>query len=180
MLNVHTRVGTPDFAELQNKPQSCAIAFCEQAPTGCLSDVILRLKLVAVVAPKLLTDIELQRLDLHGETILCSHPLLNQSSLPTAWHDWLLSANLKTGAVSFGAEFALMSLVHQAALVGMGIALLPHYLIKDNLARGELVQLLPNRYEPRSSYQLIYTEENLKNPFFSAFQQWLFSQAAER
>ncbi|MFD2815679.1 LysR substrate-binding domain-containing protein [Paracoccus aerius] len=61
-----------------------------------------------------------------------------------------------------------MTVVHQAALAGAGCALLPDWLIKDDLAQGRLVQwgVVPNR---RVEAWVLHTSRRLTSPKVRAF-----------
>lgn len=60
-------------------------------------------------------------------------------------------------------------LLADAAMRGLGIALLPRTLVDDALARGTLVQVLPGVLEDESRIAIVYPERELVPPQVRAF-----------
>jgi DNA-binding transcriptional LysR family regulator len=60
-------------------------------------------------------------------------------------------------------------MLRQAALRGVGIALLPEMLIRDAIAAGELVQVLAGQLETETQLALVYAERELMPPQVRAF-----------
>ena len=68
-------------------------------------------------------------------------------------------------------------MLSEAAIQGLGIALIPRFLVEDELDRGSLVQVARHKYLSDRSYYLIYPEQKSGNPALSAFRTWLIVQA---
>jgi LysR family glycine cleavage system transcriptional activator len=66
----------------------------------------------------------------------------------------------------------------QAAVGGLGVAILPEVLVQQEIAAGELIQ--PFAYPVRSAhaYHLVYPEEKRELPTLKAFRDWLLEQMA--
>jgi DNA-binding transcriptional LysR family regulator len=60
-------------------------------------------------------------------------------------------------------------LLHEAALRGLGIALLPRLIIEPHLATGELVPVLPGVVEQESHIAVVYAEREFVPPQMRAF-----------
>lgn len=124
--------------------------------------------LVAVGSPKLLarrsgiTPRELSLL-----------PLLQQSTRPYAWRLWFESLGLRVNNDLAGPRFELFSMLTQAAIQGMGAALIPPFLIEDELRHGLLLELVSHRYLSDRSYYLIYPERKAESPLLHTFRTWL-------
>lgn len=56
-----------------------------------------------------------------------------------------------------------------AALAGLGIALVPHFLVEDRIAAGELVRVLPNVLRDTNVLAVVYAERELQPPHVRAF-----------
>lgn len=67
----------------------------------------------------------------------------------------------------------------QAALAGGGVALQPTYLANPHLARGELVQLLPDWRVPRMTIYALYTSRRHLAPAVRAFLDFLVARFAQ-
>lgn len=106
-------------------------------------------------------------------------PLLQISTRPDNWRDWFRSQGLDVANAMAGPRFELFSMVAEAAVHGMGIALVPRMLIEDELARGTLVQVTPHVYRSDRSYRLLYPERKAGHAPLAAFRTWLDSEAAD-
>ncbi len=110
--------------------------------------------------------------------------LLHIASRPHAWRDWF-AAQEQTFNNPPGMLFEQFSILTQAAVVGLGAALLPKFLIQNELERGELIQLLPTSSTPASTdddgpaYYLMSTEDRKNYAPLKAFRAWLIDVCAE-
>ena len=100
-------------------------------------------------------------------------PLLHLSSRPTAWKDWFaLNNNLLPQ--HHGMLFEQFSIVIQAGVAGVGMALLPTFLIQSELDRGELVIIQNIPLESGSSaYYLVTPTDKSEYAPVVAFRNWL-------
>ena len=67
----------------------------------------------------------------------------------------------------------------EAALQGMGVALIPRLLVEDELRRGALIQVARHEYLSDRNYYLIYPEHNADHAALGVFRVWLEEQARE-
>ncbi|MCA3185535.1 MAG: LysR family transcriptional regulator, partial [Cupriavidus sp.] len=65
------------------------------------------------------------------------------------------------------------TLLTQAAVSGLGIALIPRCLIEEELATGTLIVAHPARVLARKGYYLCYPEQKAHLPALLTFRQWL-------
>jgi DNA-binding transcriptional LysR family regulator len=65
----------------------------------------------------------------------------------------------------------------KAATHGLGVPLIPKFLVEDELARGLLVQAVKHEYISDRSYYLIHPERKARTPALAAFREWLTSAA---
>ncbi|MGA0612774.1 LysR substrate-binding domain-containing protein [Caldimonas sp. KR1-144] len=105
------------------------------------------------------------------------HTLLQQSTRPYAWREWFAARGLRVDADMAGPRLELFSMLAEAAIHGMGIALVPPFLVQDELARGLLVAVARQPLPSGRSYFLIYPEHKAADPSLQAFAQWLRQQA---
>lgn len=89
---------------------------------------------------------------------LTRYRLLHLSTRPQAWHDWFASLSLTTEHSYQGNRFETFHMLIRATMTGAGIALLPRFLIEDELARGELVMPWPHALLSTNGYYLAYPE----------------------
>ena len=89
---------------------------------------------------------------------LTRYRLLHLSTRPQAWHDWFASQNLTTEHSYRGNRFETFHMLIRATMAGAGIALLPRFLVEDELARGELVMPWAHTLISANGYYLAYPE----------------------
>jgi len=134
----------------------------------------LRTNLIAVCAPEIL-----ERAPARTAQDLGQHTLINASTHPHAWEQWFAAAGLEAVAPGGTLMFEEMYFAHQAALDGLGIALLPEPLAIDDIAAGRLTVPLgtPRVYDP--SYFLIASPHTRHRALLDDFTGWLRSQGEE-
>ncbi len=66
----------------------------------------------------------------------------------------------------------------QAAANDFGAALVPRFLVGDELAEGRLVQLFDVVLRLPSAYHLVYPENRTLRPVAEAFRDWLHREVA--
>jgi DNA-binding transcriptional LysR family regulator len=104
-------------------------------------------------------------------------PLLQIQTRPRAWADWLESfGEDATGPIN-GTVHDQFSTIIQAALHGLGVALVPDYLIEQELATGRLVPVLDGSREAKGSYYLVWPQARTRDPTLKRFRDWLATQA---
>lgn len=106
-----------------------------------------------------------------------SYPLLHIQTRPNAWADWL-AANAVTAPDPLpGTIYDQYSTIIQAALHGLGIALIPDYLAEQDLAASRLVAPFGQPAEARGAYYLVWPRERSSDPALKRFREWLSAQA---
>lgn len=108
----------------------------------------------------------------HAAGDLRTAPLLSISTRPNAWGQWFAAQNIAggSGQTMYFDQFATVA---QAAMVGLGVALLPTFLIQDELASGKLVCALNLPMESTERYYLVWPPERSAHPPLTAFRDWL-------
>ncbi len=109
---------------------------------------------------------------------IASLPLLNLETRPRAWADWFKQHEVKTPA-GRGMTFEQFALVTQAAIAGLGAALLPRFLIQTELDRGELVTLLDQPVESEEGYYLMIPKHRISYAPIIALKEWLLEQTGQ-
>jgi len=104
---------------------------------------------------------------------LLRYPLLHHTTVPEAWPDWFAELGVPTREAWAGPRFDQFSLLTQAALSGLGIALIPRCLIEEELATGALVVAHPAKVLSRKGYYLCYPEHKQHLPALQTFRAWL-------
>lgn len=105
-------------------------------------------------------------------------PLLHLVSRPDAWERWFMMHGALTEPLH-GMLFDQFAMAAQAAISGLGLALLPEFLIRDELARGDLVKALDLPMQSTEQYYLAWPADRSAYPPLVAFRQWIVQEAQE-
>jgi DNA-binding transcriptional LysR family regulator len=104
-------------------------------------------------------------------------PLLQQSTRPYAWRQWFEAAGMRVAHDMAGMRLELFSMLAQAAIERMGVALIPPFLIERELAAGELMIPCNRSFVSRRAYYLIVPERKAERQALAVFRQWLVEEA---
>ena len=110
-------------------------------------------------------------------TDLLTRPLLQMASRPGDWGRWFAAQGLpgvKPPAMQFD-QFATMA---QGAIHGLGVALLPLFLIKADLAAGRLVPAFGAPLRAIGSYYLVWPNSRPARGPLTSFRAWIEGQCA--
>lgn len=105
-------------------------------------------------------------------------PLLQQSTRPYAWRQFFDGLGLAVPQPMAGPRLELFSMLTEAAVHGMGVALTPPFFVQEELAQGRLVDIAPRPVGGQRAYSLIWPEEKAELPALQAFAAWLQAEAA--
>ena len=119
---------------------------------------------------------------LEGQTSLSAHaiaglPLLQQTTRPYAWRQWFNSLELSVARDMTGPRYELFSMLAQAAMHEMGVALIPPFLIQHELEEGRLVIANPHALSSIKAYYLMIPERKVESASLRAFRDWLVAEA---
>jgi LysR family glycine cleavage system transcriptional activator len=113
---------------------------------------------------------------------LATLPLLQQSTRPHAWPQWLEAAGVggqeegASGApasVLAGPRYEQFSMAAAAAVHGLGVGLIPRLLVEAELASGALVVAHPQPLPEERFYYLVQPESTQVRPALQLFIDWL-------
>lgn len=103
-------------------------------------------------------------------------PLMHLATRPKLWAQWF-EINGGTAETAYrGHRFDQFSMVIEAAVAGLGFALLPRYLIEQELATGRLAVVFDRPMQTDNSYYLVVPEGKLENSLSQAFRAWIATE----
>ncbi|MCC7045970.1 MAG: transcriptional regulator GcvA [Alphaproteobacteria bacterium] len=150
-----------------------AIHFGAPALSDVVADRLMGESLVPVCSPALLrgrtppvTPAELVRL-----------PLLQLIAIPDAWSNWFQAAGQSSPGISPHARFEHFAMAIQAAICGLGVLLVPHFLVADDLSQGRLIVVSRTMIRTESAYYFIFPVLKKDLPAIRAFRAWLAETA---
>ena len=164
-VNFVTKLTPFDF---QSENLHSAIHFGEPDWPNTISTFLMGEKAVPVCSPNFQ-----EQHPIKNAKDMSSLPLLHLTSRPNAWKDWFALNNIVLPQ-NHGMLFEQFSIVIQAALASIGMALLPIFLIQSELDRGELViiQDIPLQSGSSAYYLVTPTDKSEYAPVM-AFRNWL-------
>jgi LysR family glycine cleavage system transcriptional activator len=102
-------------------------------------------------------------------------PLLQQSTRPYAWRQFFERLGLDVPQALVGPRLELFSMLAEAAVHGMGVALTPRQFVEEEIAEGRLVDIAPRVVSSARIYSLVFPESKASLPALKAFSDWLGS-----
>jgi LysR family transcriptional regulator, glycine cleavage system transcriptional activator len=105
-------------------------------------------------------------------------PLLEMASRPGAWRHWFSTLGIEEPHRE-GMVFEQFSNVTQACIAGLGVALMPIFLIESELTTGKLVRAFDWAIESESAYYLVRPRHKLDFPPAVKFAKWLEGQVTQ-
>ncbi|GGW47317.1 LysR family transcriptional regulator [Gemmobacter lanyuensis] len=163
-INLGTRLRPFDFAE---EGFDAAIHFGDPTWPDAGFAKLFDERMVACAAPGFLASHPIS-----GPQDLIGLPLLQLETRPDAWAGWFAHHGVRT-AVPLGMLFDQFAPMIQSAIYGMGIALLPEFLAKAELADGRLVDAWGGAVPSQGSYYLVWPKSAETFPPLVAFRDWL-------
>jgi len=103
--------------------------------------------------------------------------LLHETGRQTAWSDWLRETGVKDYCEPRGVCFEQDMMLIQAAVAGLGAALLPKLLVEEELSCGSLVQPLEDAVLRGRTYSLVVPRSKIGSPLVQRFTEWIVQQA---
>lgn len=151
-----------------------AVYFGDGEWSGTRAHLLMGENPVPVCSPALLSG----QTQLSAE-LIAQLPLLQQTTRPYAWRQWFNAQGLSTPRDMTGPRYELFSMLAQAAIHEMGVALIPPFLIRRELAEGRLVVALDQALtDDDRAYYLIVPERKSESAALNAFRDWLVQEAA--
>lgn len=101
------------------------------------------------------------------------HTLISYGTEPYAWADWLKAAGAPKLHPANTLQFEQMYFALQAASEGLGLALVPLFLVIDDIVSGRLCLPFGQLAAKRRTYFANYEDRHRASPAVSAFCEWL-------
>jgi LysR family glycine cleavage system transcriptional activator len=167
-VNIVTRSSQFDF---RLDSVDAAIYFGDGRWQGADLSYLMRETIVLACSQSFLADHQIKE-----PSDLLNLPLLHITTRPDAWEIWLRAHDVSFEHVH-GMLFDQFSTVTEAASAGLGVALVPAFLIAEELASGKLVDPMPGDYESGEAYYLAASPDRLDYQPLMVFKEWITTQA---
>ncbi|WP_127903496.1 LysR substrate-binding domain-containing protein [Solirhodobacter olei] len=148
-----------------------AVHFEHPAWAGMHIYPLLHEVLVPVCHPALLANVS-------PEAALLELPRLHKRQVPDAWPRYAAETGVALANIAVGARYDLYSMLIEAALTGLGIALVPRLYVEAEIGQGRLVAPWPTGSSIAKTFCLVLPEpvEATSGPL-RAFTRWLLAEA---
>ncbi len=168
-VNLSTRLKR--FA-IQDSPFDAAIHFGHEDWPGVQYLPLMPETVVPVCAPDLLTA------PLRHAADMLAHPLLHLETRPRGWARWLAALGVEADPPA-GMVFDQFSTMAQAAIHGLGVALLPTFFADPYLKDGQLMLASTQTTQSIGSYYLVWPDSRTDGAALTSFRDWLTTQAEQ-
>jgi LysR family transcriptional regulator, glycine cleavage system transcriptional activator len=168
-VNFAARSEPFDFAQ---EPFDAAIHFGAPHWAGAACAYLMHEAVVPVCSPAFA-----ERHAIRQPDDLAAVVLLQQSTRPTQWAEWFEQVGVAGAPALRGPRFEQFAMIAQAAVSGLGAALLPSFLVEAEIAAGALTVLFPQALTSADAYYLVYPESRAQVPLLLAFRDWIVGEA---
>ncbi|NJC70038.1 LysR family transcriptional regulator [Planosporangium thailandense] len=169
VINLSTR---NDPFVLDGTAFDAAIAFAHPAWAGNESRHLFRSALIPVCRPDLV--LPSRRRD---GTVLSTLPLLHKTATPESWPDYAREFGIDLQNATAGGRFEQFSMLIEAALAGLGVALVPYLYVADGIRSGELIPLGPPGRDTGKDFIFVTGATTRQPDLLGEFSNWLVREA---
>jgi LysR family transcriptional regulator, glycine cleavage system transcriptional activator len=168
-VNVVSSDGDLDFTR---ERIDIAIRFGHGEWSDALVDPLMSEEVQVVCSPLLFDD----RYPLDTPSDVAHYRLIDHSTRPDSWEYWFRSVGAEMPQISWGPRLEHFFMIIEAAKAGLGMALLPTFLIEEELNSGTLVAPFKSRISGPGAYYLITPQTKAGLPRVKAFRRWVLDQ----
>lgn len=165
-LNIISSDGELDFTK---ERIDVAIRFGHGNWPDAIVDLLMGEQIQLVCSPKLMQGPHpITSLD-----DLIHHRLIRHSTRPNSWEHWFRAVGKGRPEVQWGPSLEHFFMIIEAAIAGLGVALLPSFLIADEIQKGTLVEPLPTSVVGPGAYYLVTSAAKAELPRVKTFRAWI-------
>ena len=173
--DIDVRISASDrLVDFAREDVDAAVRYGRGNWPGLRVDRLMRENLFPVCSPKLRRG----PIPLKTPADLLQHTLMHDSDWPESmWVRWLAAAGVKAEKLKAALSFNYSSLMIQAAIDGLGVALAQEALVRDDLATGRLIRPFEVDMPSDYAYYVVSPEATAERPKVAAFRTWLLTEA---
>jgi len=164
-VRISTSVQAVDF---QREDMDCAIRSGDGQWQGLHAEYLFTETFTPVCSPKLAKSLK-------NPDDLASQTLLHAQLRPDDWQVWLKAVGIEIQMVH-EQTFETRNFAIQAAIDGVGIAIINPALITEDLKSGRLIAPFAQTMADKNAYYLVYPKQRVSDPHIAKLQTWLLTQ----
>ena len=157
----------------QNQGYDLAIRGATEPPQGCRSLAFMTETIVPVCHADLLER------GLRAPQDLAQHTLIHYATAPYAWAEWRLAAGVPALQPASSLNFEQMYFALQAAAEGLGIVLVPLFLVADDIIAGRLCAPFGTLGAKQRRYYASQPQLRESGTLVAAFCDWLLREGQD-
>jgi DNA-binding transcriptional LysR family regulator len=169
-INLISKIRRFDF---NGEEAHAAIYFGPTGWPGSEMHFLMPESVVPVAAPSIVDGMPLL-----GAEALRGMTLIQHTTRPALWRQWLNMAGVEGINGDVGPKFEYYSLVIEAATAGIGVALLPEFLVRREIEQGLLAKAVNLPMKCEEAYYFVVPEKHRDNPNVVCFGKWLGQEIA--
>ena len=174
--NIDVRISTSvELVSFDRDDVDCAIRFGAGHWPGLAATRLFTEQLTPVCSPQLASA----KKPLNHPHNLEAFALLHARLRPDDWRIWLNSVGLNNFNTSHGQVYETRNFAIQAAVDGLGVAIVDPSLAASEIDSGRLIQPFKQTLTGENAYYLVYPETRSEDPFIIALQNWLLKESTE-
>ncbi len=171
-INFISRIGMPDF---EREGIDAAILNGDGKWADLVTKPLVNEHWVALVSP----DMQRKMSSPPTAEDLRQQTLLHITTRPDAWTFWLAAVGAGGIDGTQGPKFEHFNMIVRAAIAGLGVALVPTFVAREEIEAGRLVMLFPEAVPSPTSYFMATPPERSILPKVSLFIEWLEEKKAQ-
>jgi DNA-binding transcriptional LysR family regulator len=155
----------PQGYDFQRADLDCSILFGNGHWPGAVADYITGREVVLIAPPR--------HAALREPADIAGFTLLQHLSVPHAWARWCQAHDVEGVDGMTGPQIDQFHSLIRAVMAGMGLALVPRCLVKDDIAAGLVSAPIDDGYQDEMGYYLCYPESRRHLQPLNQFRDWL-------
>ena len=140
---------------------------------GARLDFLMPEHVIPVCSPSLIEEKRLAAIE-----DLLRFPLVHHTTRPTLWNTWCEHFELDPKGIKSGPRFEHYAHVIQAAINGIGFALIPDFLVRKEILRGDLIVPIQARMKCEEAYYFACPQKLAGDKGVVAFAKWVKNECA--
>ena len=164
-INLISKIRRFDF---NDEEAHAAIYFGPTGWVGAEMHYLMGESVIPVAAPSMLANTRPP-----GPEGLRGMTLIQHTTRPALWSQWLKMTGVEGMNGEVGPKFEYYSLVIEAAAAGIGVALLPEFLVRREIEQGVLAKFINAPMMCEEAYYFVVPAKHRENLNVECFKNWL-------
>ncbi|SNT22908.1 DNA-binding transcriptional regulator, LysR family [Noviherbaspirillum humi] len=119
-----------------------------------------------------------KRIPINSPQDLLKHQLMEHIQLPQVWEKWFIARRVPGYHPRKAQRYEQFSVMIPALLAGLGVAIMPRFLVEEEIQQGKLILPFDQGLKSDYGYYLVYPKDRQPSPAFENFTEWLVDEAS--